>query len=290
MVKKFNLKIIEGNNVDTVYEVEENNRYEIRRMPPEGMPTNIDRKTAIFIADAEASKLHASLSIIGGELVVQDLGSSNGVFVNAKKVKKSLLVNNDRLRIGTTIFMITAVTEDLADQRTFVGLAPSRYSKQTHDFKKLAKVLDEKIEFNPDLKIQPPFLVASKPYELFMDIMEAIPAKIVEEEYDPKELMSGYYFQVRIVGGENEGDVFHFYRKKIIVGRTKDLWIYDKSVSREHAEVTLEGPGVFKIKDLGSQNGTYLNGQRIQTTTFRERDVIKLGDTVLSFSQLPENF
>jgi pSer/pThr/pTyr-binding forkhead associated (FHA) protein len=290
MAKKFNLKIIEGNNVDTVFEIDENTRYEIRRMPPEGIPGNIDRKTAIFITDAEASKLHANLTIIGGELVVQDLGSSNGVFVNGKKVKKSLLVNNDRLKVGTTIFMATAITDDVADGRTFVGIAPSRYSKQTHDFKKLAKVLDAKITFNPDLKIQPPFLVASKPYELFLDIMEAIPANIVEDEYNSKELMNGYYFQIRITGGENEGDVFHFYRKKIIVGRTKDLWIYDKSVSREHAEITLEGPGVFKIKDLGSQNGTFLNGQRIQMATFRERDVVKLGDTVLSFAQLPEEF
>jgi pSer/pThr/pTyr-binding forkhead associated (FHA) protein len=290
MAKTFNLKIIEGNNVDTVFEIEENVRYEIRRMPPEGIPGNIDRKTAIFITDAEASKLHASLTIIGGELVVQDLGSSNGIFVNGKRVKKSLMVNNDRLKVGTTIFMATAVTDELAEGRTFVGVAPSRYSKQTHDFKKLAKILDAKIDFNPNLKIQPPFLVASKPYELFLDIMEAIPAKIVEQEYDSKQLMSGYYFQVRITGGENEGDVFHFYRKKIVVGRTRDLWIYDKSVSREHALVELEGPGVFKIKDLGSQNGTFINGQRIQTATFRERDVVKLGDTVLAFAQLAEDF
>ncbi len=290
MAKKFNLKIIEGNNVGEVFEVEENVRYEIRRMPPEGIPSNIDRKAAIFITDLEASKLHASLTIIGGELVVQDLGSTNGVFVNNKKVKKSLIVNNDRLKIGTTIFMATAITDNVADQRTFIGLAPSRYSKQTHDFKKLAKVLDEKIEFNPDLKIQPPFLVSSKPYEMFLDIMESIPEKIIEDEYDARDLMTGYYFQIRITSEENEGDTFHFYRKKIVVGRTKDLWIYDKSVSREHAEVTLESPGVFKIKDLGSQNGTFINGQRVQTATFREKDTVKIGDTTLSFTQLPEDF
>lgn len=290
MAKRFNLKIIEGNNVDTVYELEENIRYEIRRMPPEGIPTNIDRKTAVFVADAEASKLHATISIIGGELVVQDLGSTNGIFVNNKKTKKSLLVNNDRLKIGTTVFIVVAVTEDIGDSRTFIGMAPSRYSKQTHDFKKLAKVLDEKVEFNPDLKIQPPYLIGSKPYELFLDILDSVPAKIVESEYFARELMTGYNFVVRIIGGENEGNAFHFYRKKIIIGRTKDLWIYDQSVSREHAEVTLEGPGIFKIKDLGSQNGTFINEQRVQMATFREKDSVKVGETILNFSMLPEDF
>jgi len=290
MAKRFNLKIIEGNNVDTVYELEENIRYEVRRMPPEGIPTNIDRKTAVFVADAEVSKLHATISIIGGELVAQDLGSTNGIFVNNKRVRKSLLVNNDRLKIGTTVFMVTAVTEDVADGRTFVGLSPSKYSKQTHDFKKLAKVLDEKVEFNPDLKTQPPYTIGTKPYELFLDMLDSIPANIVEEEYLSRTLMSGYNFMVKIVGGENEGNVFHFYRKKIVIGRTKDLWIYDKSVSREHAEVTLEGPGIFKIKDLGSQNGTYINEQRVQMATFREKDSVKVGETILNFVMIPEDF
>jgi len=290
MAKRFNLKIIEGNNVDTVYELEENIRYEVRRMPPEGIPSSIDRKTAVFIADAEVSKLHATISIIGGELVVQDLGSTNGIFVNNKHARKSLLVNNDRLKIGTTVFMVVAITEEVGDSRTFIGIAPSRYSKQTHDFKKLAKVLDEKIEFNPDIKIQPPYTIGTKSYELFLDMLDTVPVKIVEEEYFARELMTGYNFVVKIVGGDNEGSVFHFYRKRIILGRTKDLWIYDKSVSREHAEVTLEGPGIFKIKDLGSQNGTYINEQRVQMATFREKDSVKVGETILNFSMLPEDF
>lgn len=290
MAKRFNLKIIEGNNVGTVYELEENIRYEVRRMPPEGIPTNIDRKSAVFVADAEVSKLHATISIIGGELVVQDLGSTNGIFVNNKHARKSLLVNNDRLKIGTTVFMVVAVTEDLGENRTFIGIAPSRYSKQTHDFKKLAKVLDEKVEFNPNLKIQPPYVIGTKPYDMYLDILEAIPEKIIEDEYFSRDLMTGYNFMVKIVAGENEGTLFHFYRKKIVIGRTKDLWIYDKSVSREHAEVTLEGPGIFKIKDLGSQNGTYVNEQRVQMATFREKDSVKVGETVLNFSMLPEDF
>ena len=290
MAKKFNLKIIEGNNVDAVFELEEGTRYEVRRMPPDGIPTNINRKSAIFLTDHEVSKLHASLTIVGGELVVQDLGSTNGVFVNTKKVSKSLVVNKDRLKIGLTVFMVNAITDDIADGRTFIGMSPSRYSKQTHDFKKLAKVLDEKVIFDPDLRVQPPYMIGSPPYELFLDVLESVPSKIAEEDYDQRELMSGYYFKVTIVSGDNEGDSFHFYRQRIVVGRTKDLWLYDKSVSREHAEVTFEGPGVFKIKDLGSQNGTFINEQRVQMATFREKDVVKLGDTVLSFSQLKEEF
>ena len=45
-----------------------------------------------------------------------------------------------------------------------------------------------------------------------------------------------------------------------------------------------------KIKDLGSQNGTYINEQREQMATFREKDSVKVGETILNFSMLPEDF
>ena len=49
-----------------------------------------------------------------------------------------------------------------------------------------------------------------------------------------------------------------------IVGRavTSDLPIYDPTVSRRHAELSLV-PGGVAVHDLGSSNGTFVNGTRI---------------------------
>lgn len=139
MAGKFSIKIIQGNDVGSIFELEEGVRYEVRRTPTGSMPSNIDRKKAIFLDDPEISKLHAAILVIAGELVVQDLGSTNGVVVNNKKINKSLLVNNDRVKMGTTIFMVHLVSDNVSESMTFVGRVSSKYSKQTHDFKKLAK-------------------------------------------------------------------------------------------------------------------------------------------------------
>jgi len=289
MAKKIILKIIEGNNVDTVFELEDGKRYEVRRIPPTGIPDNIDRKSAIFLTDPEVSKLHATLTVVSGALIAQDLGSTNGIYLNGKRTTKAMVSNNDKLKIGTTLFFTSVIEENISDSRTFVGAAPSSYSKSTHDFKKLAKVLDDKIIFDPDLRIQPPYSVGDKGYDIFVELLEKAP-KSGEEDQATQGVINGYSFSVKILNGDNEGDTFSFYKKSITIGRTKDIWLKDKSVSREHAIVELSGNGVFKIKDIGSQNGTYVNDQRVQMATVRENDIVKLGDTCLSFSCNAEDF
>jgi transcriptional regulator with AAA-type ATPase domain len=51
------------------------------------------------------------------------------------------------------------------------------------------------------------------------------------------------------------------------------------SVSREHAEIYRQGP-IHALRDLGSRNGTYLNGQRTEHGVVSNGDVIRVGDFV----------
>src|SRR5205814_9328882 len=55
-----------------------------------------------------------------------------------------------------------------------------------------------------------------------------------------------------------------------------DVPIYDPTISRRHAEVSLADGGV-KVKDVGSSNGTFLNGARITEAIAAENDVITFG-------------
>jgi transcriptional regulator with AAA-type ATPase domain len=50
-------------------------------------------------------------------------------------------------------------------------------------------------------------------------------------------------------------------------------------VSRQHAELVRQGP-LFVVRDLGSTNGTFLNGQRVESAALSEGDVLRLGDAV----------
>ena len=64
------------------------------------------------------------------------------------------------------------------------------------------------------------------------------------------------------------------------IGRApdNDLVVPDLSVSRVHAELRNLGDGRYEIADLGSHNGTFVNGQRIASaTTVTEQDLIGIG-------------
>lgn len=70
-----------------------------------------------------------------------------------------------------------------------------------------------------------------------------------------------------------------------ILGRAaeSDVVIDDPYVSARHAEVTRTGAG-YKLRDLGSTNGTYVNGRRIWgERVLRPGDRVRLGDTILKF-------
>jgi len=66
--------------------------------------------------------------------------------------------------------------------------------------------------------------------------------------------------------------------RTLVVGRavTSDVPIYDPTISRRHAEIALGSSGV-RVKDLGSSNGTFLNGARITEADAGANDVITFG-------------
>ncbi len=61
-----------------------------------------------------------------------------------------------------------------------------------------------------------------------------------------------------------------------------DLVLEDASVSRHHATITASN-GTFYLKDLGSQNGTYVRGERVPQGQLADGDAIRLGDAQLTF-------
>lgn len=68
------------------------------------------------------------------------------------------------------------------------------------------------------------------------------------------------------------------------VGRhpTSDIFLDDPTVSRRHAEFTIES-GDFVVRDVGSLNGTYVNRQRIDETRLVAGDEVQIGKFRLTF-------
>jgi hypothetical protein len=69
-------------------------------------------------------------------------------------------------------------------------------------------------------------------------------------------------------------------------GQGNAVVISDTTVSRQHARIRLE-EDKFLLFDLGSANGTFVNGQRLeQPVTLAENDVVRFGEIEFTFKQL----
>lgn len=75
----------------------------------------------------------------------------------------------------------------------------------------------------------------------------------------------------------------------LIVGRgvTSDVPLYDPTISRRHAELTA-GPDGVQVRDLGSSNGTCVNGARVAIGVMQAGDSITFGKVVFQLEQLRE--
>jgi Protein of unknown function (DUF3662)/FHA domain len=75
-------------------------------------------------------------------------------------------------------------------------------------------------------------------------------------------------------------------QQKIVIGRSRDcdIQLADANVSRRHAELRQEG-ATYWIVDLGSTNGTEVNGKRVKRAKLRDGDRIMLGSTEITFDR-----
>ena len=72
----------------------------------------------------------------------------------------------------------------------------------------------------------------------------------------------------------------------VVLGRSRDagVRISDVNISRKHAEIRQEG-STFWVVDLGSTNGTLVNGKRVDRQRLRDGDRITLGATEIVFGR-----
>lgn len=88
--QSFRLRTIEGVPLQGVYSVDGTSRI--------GRSDEVE----IVLLDPGVSRVHAVIEIKGGKAVVRDLGSTNGTFVNGRRVERETLRDGDELRVGNT--------------------------------------------------------------------------------------------------------------------------------------------------------------------------------------------
>ena len=95
------LFVIRGNDQGTRFELEET----ILRL-------GRDKSSAIHLHDTEVSRHHAEFRRTHRDYTVSDLSSSNGTFVNGKRVQQHLLASGDQVQVGSTLMLYTGPSDE----------------------------------------------------------------------------------------------------------------------------------------------------------------------------------
>lgn len=86
--------------------------------------------------------------------------------------------------------------------------------------------------------------------------------------------------------GPDAGERFVLAGEIVTIGRdpASDIFLNDITVSRRHARIDRTQAG-FNLSDVGSLNGTYVNGERIETHPLTSGDEVQIGKFRLRFGQ-----
>ncbi len=82
-----------------------------------------------------------------------------------------------------------------------------------------------------------------------------------------------------VTRGPNAGSRFGLTKPFMTAGRhpDSDIFLDDVTVSRHPVELTHQPSGTYRVRDVGSLNGTYLNRERIDEATLRSGDELQIG-------------
>jgi len=112
--------------------------------------------------------------------------------------------------------------------------------------------------------------------------------QVIDGQAAPTRLLSGEMWgQLVIVGGPKQGVIFPLRQPVVSIGRDggNDIVLQDSAASGQHARIERRGEQTF-IVDLGSSNGTFVNGQRAQQAQLVGGETILIGNTHLRFDVL----
>ncbi len=197
--------------------------------------------------DPELSRRHARVSEVAGRLVIEDLGSTNGTFVNSHRIDEpTALKAGDSIGVGTTKLTVEGLPAPgvTAVRGSRPGVTAVRGSR--------------------------PDTTAARP--ISGPVQPPAAAAVVE---------------LRVVAGRSAGSTISLGEEPVVIGRgeTGETLSGDPELSRRHAKVSVVD-GRVVVEDLGSANGTFVNGRRIPAPTVVEPGAaIWVGTTTLMIAE-----
>lgn len=197
-----------------------------------------DRAADIWLDDPAVSGTHAQLAEHDGRLYLRDLGSRNGTYANRMLVSEPhRLADGDVIHVGDTDLTFRASEPTTAPAAAAAPLAP------------------------PTPSAAPP--APPTPSAPLPPATSAIPP--APEPATPSAEAPSREVRLVVESGPLVGLAFRLAPPSVVVGRDPDadVSLSEATVSWRHARLTAHG-AAWTIADLGSTNGTRVNGERIE--------------------------
>ncbi len=241
------------------------------------------RSNTLKIRDHNISRTHVKFDLKGEVLLIADQDSRNGFVVNGLRVSEAELKPGDEFCLGALKIRfeagapspgsaaMPATSDDDPDDEPTISPRPAPQIDQD-----AATTLDQPLPGRESPRPKPPTPPPAT----------AAPATVAPAVAQPPAMpiSDGARVPVLIIrqDGVNREYPVRFQRVSIGVQSDNDLVLDAGKVSRYHAEIR-QVDQVWILRDLGSKNGTLVNGQKIEEAVLNDGDRLEVGTAQITF-------
>ncbi|MGW0907590.1 FHA domain-containing protein [Streptomyces sp. NPDC002853] len=259
-----------------------------------------DPQGDLALDDARVSWRHATISWSGRSWVIEDHGSTNGTYVQGQRIHQMEIgpgsavnlgnaTDGPRLNLSGSASGAAVSAPQQAAQQAPAHQAPQHQAPQHHAQQQggpgwAAKAPEPQASQYPAQQQMPQQQGWPQPQQAAQHQRPQQAQQPQVPQQQGPGAGSGGVAGAPPVYGDRSPTTFHQLSlgRKMRIGRAleNELVVSDLQVSRHHAEFTATPDGRFEIHDLGSHNGTYINGQPVAksgTALIGPNDIVSVG-------------
>lgn len=247
----------------------------------------------IVLDGKDISRSHLEIRVTPSSVYITNMSSGGRVKLNGERVETAEVKDGGIVKIGTFEILFQIEPEGEIGEAVVESQpeTPAEEPLPVFEFEKSEEPVSSEESPVPEIESEPPFsnsppMGEIKEFPLPERMASeagfegALALKTENTSIQDQSVVAKLVF----VEGPLAGKEIPLQGYEITMGRSRkvDIFIDDEKLSRKHAKIARVGNG-YRLIDLESRNGTYVNGVRILEHPLNSFDVIELGNTRIKF-------